>query len=222
MSADRRDTSCHSDRRAVAAQAKGQASTTSHSPTSTSGFQPDRAATRLRSPPTGSGSRAARNSPPRLPSGYMPCGANARGGEAPTTMSARSTYGNGCGSGLSGRYLNIFQNKAPTLRCRPDLVHGMPVARDTRRFALVMPNWRFQLHPPLFISDTPFRMDRRAGRNGAHQRSPRARPSRIVRLDACLSQRPIVNRHLGDPTIEWCIDDCPCVVIGTDREQAIG
>ena len=48
-------------------------------------------------------------------------------------------------------YLNNFQNTAPTLRCRPDLVHGMPVARDTRRFAFVTPNWRFQLQPPLFI-----------------------------------------------------------------------
>jgi hypothetical protein len=48
--------------------------------------------------------------------------------------------------------LNNFQNSAPTLRCRPDLVHGMPVARDTRRFAFVTPNWRFQLQPPLFIA----------------------------------------------------------------------
>lgn len=119
-----------------------------------------------------------RATPPRCPPRTVPT----RSGRSGTTASTlpyfgvptRSsgdppllTYGNGCGSGLSGRYLNIFQNKAPTLRCRPDLVHGMPVARDTRRFALVMPNWRFQLHPPLFISDTPFRMDRRAGRNGA-------------------------------------------------------
>lgn len=28
----------------------------------------------------------------------------------------------------------------------------MPVARDTRRFAAVMPNWRFQLQPPRFMS----------------------------------------------------------------------
>lgn len=27
----------------------------------------------------------------------------------------------------------------------------MPVARDTRRLAFVTPNWRFQLHPPLFM-----------------------------------------------------------------------
>jgi hypothetical protein len=27
----------------------------------------------------------------------------------------------------------------------------MPVARDTRRLALVMPSWRCQLHPPRFI-----------------------------------------------------------------------
>ena len=56
-----------------------------------------------------------------------------------------------------GCYLNSFQNSAPTLRCRPDLVHGIPVARDTRRFALVTPNWRLQLHPPLFIGATPSR-----------------------------------------------------------------
>jgi len=36
--------------------------------------------------------------------------------------------------------LNSFQNIAPTLRCRPDFEHGMPVALDTRRFALVTPN----------------------------------------------------------------------------------
>ena len=37
-------------------------------------------------------------------------------------------------------YLNSFQKTAPTLRWRPDFVHGMPVARDTRRFAFVMPS----------------------------------------------------------------------------------
>jgi hypothetical protein len=48
--------------------------------------------------------------------------------------------------------LNNFQKTAPTLRWRPDFVHGMPVARDTRRLAFVMPSWRFQLHPPRFIN----------------------------------------------------------------------
>jgi len=48
--------------------------------------------------------------------------------------------------------LNNLQNIEPTLRWRPDLVHGMPVARDTRRFAFVTPNWRFQLHPPRFTA----------------------------------------------------------------------
>ena len=40
----------------------------------------------------------------------------------------------------------------PTLRCRPDFVHGMPVARETLRFAFVIPTARFQLKPPLFIA----------------------------------------------------------------------
>jgi hypothetical protein len=47
--------------------------------------------------------------------------------------------------------LKIFQNMAPTLRCRPDRVHGIPVARDTLRFAFVIPVARFQLKPPLFM-----------------------------------------------------------------------
>ncbi len=50
------------------------------------------------------------------------------------------------------RYLNNFQKMAPTLRCRPDLVHGIPVARDTRRFAAVIPRKRFQLKPPRFMA----------------------------------------------------------------------
>ena len=45
-------------------------------------------------------------------------------------------------------YLNSFQNIAPTLRCRPDFVHGMPVARETLRFAAVMPSSRFHENPP--------------------------------------------------------------------------
>jgi hypothetical protein len=49
------------------------------------------------------------------------------------------------------RYLNNFQNIEPTLRWRPDFVDGMPVAGETRRLALVTPNCRFQLHPPLFM-----------------------------------------------------------------------
>jgi len=44
--------------------------------------------------------------------------------------------------------LKIFQNIAPTLRCRPDFVQGMPVARETRRFAVVMPSSRFHENPP--------------------------------------------------------------------------
>lgn len=38
------------------------------------------------------------------------------------------------------RYLNSFQNIAPSLRCRPDFVHGIPVARETLRLAFVTPN----------------------------------------------------------------------------------
>jgi hypothetical protein len=48
--------------------------------------------------------------------------------------------------------LKSFQNIEPALRCRPDLVHGMPVARETLRFAFVIPTARFQLKPPLFIA----------------------------------------------------------------------
>ncbi|MDT7713634.1 MAG: hypothetical protein QOG46_2487 [Pseudonocardiales bacterium] len=48
-------------------------------------------------------------------------------------------------------YLKIFQNIEPTLRCRPDFVHGMPVARDTLRLPFVIPIARFQLKPPLFM-----------------------------------------------------------------------
>ena len=44
------------------------------------------------------------------------------------------------GTKVRARYLNSFQNAAPTLRWRPDFVHGMPVARDTRRLAFVMPS----------------------------------------------------------------------------------
>ena len=46
-------------------------------------------------------------------------------------------------------YLKILQNIEPTLRCRPDFVQGMPVARDTLRLALVIPTARFQLKPLL-------------------------------------------------------------------------
>lgn len=47
--------------------------------------------------------------------------------------------------------MKILQKIEPTLRCRPDLVHGIPVARETRRLAAEMPKRRFQLKPPLFI-----------------------------------------------------------------------
>lgn len=53
-------------------------------------------------------------------------------------------------------YLNSFQKTQPTLRCLPDLVHGIPVARETLRLAVVIPIARFQLKPPLFIA-SPFR-----------------------------------------------------------------
>lgn len=49
-------------------------------------------------------------------------------------------------------YLKIFQNMPPSLRCRPDLVHGIPVARDNLRLAFVTPRNRFQLKPPLFTA----------------------------------------------------------------------
>jgi hypothetical protein len=55
-------------------------------------------------------------------------------------------------STVTMRYLKSFQNIDPTLRCRPDFVHGMPVARETRRFAFVIPVTRFQLKPPLVIA----------------------------------------------------------------------
>jgi hypothetical protein len=47
--------------------------------------------------------------------------------------------------------LKIFQNIAPTLRCRPDFVQGMPVARETFRFAAVMPSNRFHENPPRLV-----------------------------------------------------------------------
>jgi hypothetical protein len=47
--------------------------------------------------------------------------------------------------------LKSFQNMAPTFRWRPDFDHGIPVARDTLRFAFVIPTARFQLKPPVFI-----------------------------------------------------------------------
>jgi len=39
----------------------------------------------------------------------------------------------------------------PTLRCRPLLVQGIPVARDIRDFARVIPVARFHEKPPLFM-----------------------------------------------------------------------
>lgn len=52
----------------------------------------------------------------------------------------------------SRNYLKSFQNIEPTFRCRPDFVHGMPIARETLRFAFVIPTALFQLKPPLFIA----------------------------------------------------------------------
>jgi hypothetical protein len=45
----------------------------------------------------------------------------------------------GPGAAWSVAYLKSIQNIDPTLRCRPDFIHGMPVARDTRRFGFVNP-----------------------------------------------------------------------------------
>ena len=60
-------------------------------------------------------------------------------------------------AGAGEKLLKDFQNMAPTFRCRPDLVHGIPVARETLRFAFVIPSSRFQLNPPLFIAHlSPF------------------------------------------------------------------
>jgi hypothetical protein len=50
-----------------------------------------------------------------------------------------------------GRYLNSFQIAAPTLRCRPDRDHGIPVARDTLRLARVIPRNRLSENPPRFM-----------------------------------------------------------------------
>jgi len=40
---------------------------------------------------------------------------------------------------------------APNLRCRPDLVRGIPIFRLSLVFAAEMPKARFQEKPPLFI-----------------------------------------------------------------------
>ena len=40
---------------------------------------------------------------------------------------------------------------APNLRCRPDLVRGMPILRLSLVFAAEMPKARFQEKPPRFI-----------------------------------------------------------------------
>jgi hypothetical protein len=50
---------------------------------------------------------------------------------------------------------------APILRCRPDLVKGMPILRESRAFAAEMPKARFQENPPLFIGLFPQILDMR-------------------------------------------------------------
>jgi hypothetical protein len=98
------------------------------------------------------------------------------------------------------RYLKIFQNSAPTFRCRPDLVHGMPVARETRRFAWVTPNWRFQLHPPLFMSAIPS-LRNLGGRLDATQPSQPARclQSGLTDREPRRSHERIWREYQGQP-----------------------
>jgi hypothetical protein len=40
---------------------------------------------------------------------------------------------------------------APNFRCRPDLVKGMPILRESRALAADMPKNLFQEKPPLFM-----------------------------------------------------------------------
>lgn len=40
---------------------------------------------------------------------------------------------------------------APILRCRPDLVKGMPICRLSLALAWEIPRNRFQENPPLFM-----------------------------------------------------------------------
>lgn len=40
---------------------------------------------------------------------------------------------------------------APTFRCRPDLVSGIPIFLDNLDFAAEIPSSRFHENPPLFI-----------------------------------------------------------------------
>lgn len=49
----------------------------------------------------------------------------------------------------------LFVNSAPNFLCLPLLVKGIPVARETLCFALVIPNNLFQEKPPLFGIFTP-------------------------------------------------------------------
>jgi hypothetical protein len=44
---------------------------------------------------------------------------------------------------------------APILRCRPDLVKGMPIFRLSLALADEIPKARFQENPPLFINRIP-------------------------------------------------------------------
>lgn len=48
-------------------------------------------------------------------------------------------------------YLKSFQNNAPTFRCLPDFVKGIPILREIFCFARVIPKALFQLNPPKFI-----------------------------------------------------------------------
>lgn len=62
--------------------------------------------------------------------------------------------------------MKIFQNIDPSLRCRPDFVHGTPVARETLRLAFVTPRNRFQLNPPRFtVAIVPHNLN---GGNGTY------------------------------------------------------
>ena len=115
----------------------------------------------------------------------------------------------------STSYLNNFQIAAPTLRCRPDLVQGMPVARDTRRLAFVTPNWRFQLQPPLFM--TPPRYSPAApGRNRYPQAAELAHDTRAGRftaaVDAFPTSHPTVRMVLDRPQRRVPVTSSMCMV----------
>ena len=101
-------------------------------------------------------------------------------------------------------YLKIFQKIAPTLRCRPDFVHGTPVARDTLRFAAVMPSSRFHENPPRFVTIG----NRCRCRHGPSRRYPdpsrrRGRPRTVGRCP----NRPR-SQHLGPAECMGCSRAC--------------